>query len=515
MPFGVKLICTVAALMLGVLCMALDNTIIAVAIPRITDTFGNLNDVGWYASAYLLPGCAFQLLAGKLYTYLSIKWVFLTALFIFEVGSLVCGVAPTSTALIVGRAIAGLGSAGIFSGAMVTIAHIVELEKRPVYFSLIGGVYGLASVIGPLIGGAFTDKVTWRWCFYVNLPIGAVTAILLVVFLRLKPHDKSTRIPLRALLWKLDPIGSTIFVPSIVCVILALQMGGVTYAWSNGRIIALWVVFAVTLIAFCILQWVLRENATVPLRIARQRSIAFASLFGFCIGASFFIFIYFVPIWFQAIKGTSAVQAGIYTLPLILAEILGIGLSGGLVTNLGYFAPFFIGSSVIMSIGAGLMMLFDVNTSTGRWVGYQFLYGFGVGLGFQQGGVAAQAALPFKDVAVGTTVVLFLQILGGSLFVSVAQNLFTTHLIKNILALGLADLNPADIVAAGATGIRSLVSEAELPAVLGAYNKALVTVFEVGTITAAISILGAVGVEWRSIKAEKKPVIAAEEPIVA
>ncbi|KAJ5193545.1 hypothetical protein N7449_009687 [Penicillium cf. viridicatum] len=499
LPMGWQLVGIIGSLMMAVFCMALDNTIISVAIPKITTEFHNLNDVGWYASAYLLPGCAFQLLAGKLYTHFNIREVLFGAIFIFEVGSLVCGVAPTSTALIVGRAVAGLGSAGIFTGALVSIAHVTALEKRPLYFSLIGGVYGLASVIGPLLGGAFTDKVTWRWCFYINLPLGGVAVVGLLFFLRMKPRQ-GTQKSWKQVFWSLDPFGTILFVPSIVCLLLSLAWGGSTYAWSDGRIIALFVVFGLTLITFCYLQWHLKGNATVPISIAGQRTIACASLFEFCLGASFFIFVYFVPLWFEAIKNTSAVTAGVDLLPLILSEIVGIAISGALVTHLGYFSPFFIASSVIMSIGAGLCLLFDVDTPTAKWVGYQFLYGFGVGLGFQQGTVAAQAVLPFNDVAVGTAVVVFLQILGGSIFVSVAQNQFTTKLVSNLLALDIQGLSPQGIVSAGATGLRDLVSAEDLPMVLVAYNDAIVSALKVGVIIGAISIIGALGVEWKSVK---------------
>ncbi len=141
-----------------------------------------MDDVGWYASAYLLAGCAPQLIYGKLYTFYDIKLVYLIALFIFELGSLVCGVAPNSTALIIGRAIAGLGGAGIFSGAMLIISKTVPLRQRPTYTSLIGAMFGIASVVAPLIGGALTDKATCRWCFYLNLPIGGVTVFLIVFF---------------------------------------------------------------------------------------------------------------------------------------------------------------------------------------------------------------------------------------------------------------------------------------------------------------------------------------------
>ena len=173
-PSGLKLAVITLALCLSVLLVALDNTIIATAIPRITDDFHALDDVGWYGSSYLLTTCALQLFFGRLYTFYSIKIVFLISIIIFEVGSAICGSAPTSDALIVGRSIAGCGSAGIFAGALVIIAYTVPLRKRPIYTGLIGAMYGIASIAGPLLGGVFTDKVSWRWCFYINLPLGNI-----------------------------------------------------------------------------------------------------------------------------------------------------------------------------------------------------------------------------------------------------------------------------------------------------------------------------------------------------
>lgn len=188
---------------------------------------------------------------------------------------------------------------------------------------------------------------------------------------------------------------------------------------------------------------------------------------------------------------------------MILAEIVAIVASGATVTKTGHYAPFFIASSVVMSIGAGLCNLFTVETTQAQWVGYTFLYGFGVGLGFQQGSVAAQAVLKFKDVPIGTAVVLFIQILGGALFVAVAQSLFTTHLISGLIELNIPGLDPNVIIHAGATGLRAVVDPTRLHEVLVIYNDAIVKTFQLGLILSCLSIFGAAGVEWKSMKASQ------------
>ena len=195
--------------------------------------------------------------------------------------------------------------------------------------------------------------------------------------------------------------------------------------------------------------------------------------------------------------------AGIDSLPLILAEIVAIVASGAIVTKTGLYAPFFIASTIVMSVGAGLCNLFTVETSQARWVGFTFLYGFGVGLGFQQGSVAAQAVLKLRDIPIGTAVVLFVQILGGALFVAVAQNLFTAHLIGGLIELGIPGLDPSTIIHAGATGLRNVVDPIRLPEVLVVYNAAIVKTFQLGLILSCLSVFGAAGIEWKSMKASQ------------
>ncbi|KAL1604784.1 hypothetical protein SLS60_004324 [Paraconiothyrium brasiliense] len=497
---GARLGLIIASLMLGVFCVALDNNIVAVAIPRITNEFHTLNHVGWYGSAYLLPGCGFQLLFGKLYTLFRVKWVFLSGLFLFELGSLICGVAPNSVALIIGRAIAGIGSSGLFTGAMMVIAHTIPLQKRPAYMGMTGGVYGIASVVGPLIGGAFTDKATWRWCFYINLPLGGLTAAGILFLLQLNERAGSNPEPLAVTVKKLDPIGTLMFVPSVVCLLLALQWGGVQYPWSDGRVIALLVVFGISFLAFIALQIFLGDNATVPARIATQRTILFACIFNICVGGSFFILSYYIPIWFQVVKNVSAIKSGIYFLPFIIPEIVAVMASGGIVTATGYYNPLVILGTVLMSIGAGLCTLFNLHTPQAQWVGYQFIFGFGVGIGFQQGAVAAQNVLPMADVATGTALVLFFQIFGGAVFVAVAQNLLASSLVEKLVALDIPGLSPDVIVKAGVTHLRELVGPEFLPQVLVAYNASIVQTFRLALVLACVSLIGALGMEWKSVK---------------
>ncbi|KAJ7823614.1 MFS transporter [Mycena olivaceomarginata] len=502
-PHGFRLVVLMVALCLAVFLVAIDNTIISTAIPKITDQFKSLDDVGWYGSSYLLAIAATQLLFGKFYTFLPIKSVFLTAISVFEVGSLVCGVAPNSKALIIGRAVAGLGSAGIFTGALIIIAHSVPLAKRPMFTGLIGAMYGIASVAGPLMGGAFTDKVTWRWCFYINLPIGGVT-IFAIAFLFKMPKSaehKPREIPLtlRQQVAQFDPWGTLIFIPAIVSLLLALQWGGSKYEWKNGRIIALFVIFGVFISAFVAIQIWQQENATVPPRIFVKRSIWAAAWFSLTLGASFFIFVFYLPIWFQAIKGTSAVKSGIDNLPMLLSLVLATMVSGGLVTAWGYYTPFIWLSTVLMTIGAGMISTFKPDTGHAHWIGYQVIYGFGIGVGMQAPMIAAQTVLELKDVPVGTSIQMFAQTLGGALFISVGQNVFQNKLISGLVAR-VPSVDPAIIFLAGATNLKNAVDPKFITEVISVYNDALVTAFQVGIAMAGVSIVGALAMEWKSVK---------------
>ncbi|KAH7064488.1 putative efflux pump antibiotic resistance protein [Paraphoma chrysanthemicola] len=498
-PGKAQLTIIVVALCLVVFLMALDNAIIATAIPRITDQFKSLTDVGWYGSAYLLTTAALQLQYGKFYTYLSIKWTFLSAVAIFEIGSVLCGAAQSSIMLIIGRAIAGLGAAGIYSGALIILANSVPMAQRPAYIGLIGSMYGVSSVAGPLLGGVFTDKVSWRWCFYINLPIGAVVAAIIVFYFPRITQHKPPKEPLLRRIDRFDPIGTVLLIPAVICLLLALQWGGVKYPWNSGRVIALFVVGGLLLLGFVGVQQWKQENATVPPRIMRSRTVWASALYAFALGASFFIGVYYIPIWFQAVKGTSAVGSGIRNLPMMLSAVLVSILAGILVTAQGHYVPYFYLGTVGMSVGGGMLTTWTPETKTANWIGYQILFGVGVGFCLQQPMVAVQTVLDIKDVPVGASLIVFVQSLGGAMFVSVGETVLSNSLVKELVK-NAPTVHPSEVLETGASRLQGTFSKEVLPGIILSYNNALTQIFLVATVMAAFTVVGCVFVEWKSVK---------------
>ncbi|KAJ5698359.1 MFS transporter [Penicillium macrosclerotiorum] len=493
-----KLVSVTVALCSAMFCVSLDGTILATAIPKITNAFGSLDDVGWYGSAYLFTNCAVQLLFGKLYTFYSVKWVFLTGLLIFEVGSLICGTAATSSTLIIGRSIAGLGSAGLFAGALIIVSSTVPLRVRPIYVGLVSSMHGVASIAGPILGGAFTQYLTWRWCFFINLPLGGLTCLLILF---LVPGNESTlkKAPWREQFKEFDLPGTLTLIPAVICMILALQWGGSKYAWSDVHVVSLFVVFGLLFAVFIAIQIFQKDRATIPLRMMKNRNICGAAWYALCISPPMFLIAYYLPIWFQAIKGVTATQSGIDTLPSLLGLVVFAIIAGGLSSTTGYYTPLVLLSSVMTAISVGLLTTLQVDSGTPHWFGYQVLLAAGLGFGIQNVMLVAQVAVPESDMAMVTSILSFVQTLAGSLFLSIGESVFANRLISNLKAR-LPDVNGAEVVASGATGIRNHFTPKQLPIVLQAYNKAIVQTFYVGVVMASLSIFGPIFMEWLSIK---------------
>ncbi|KAI3294450.1 hypothetical protein DTO002I6_4619 [Penicillium roqueforti] len=498
----------VFSLALSMFLLGLDSTIVSTAIPEITNRFHALDDVGWYASAYMLTFCAIQLIWGKLYSFWSAKSVYLAALFIFEVGSLLCGVAPSSTAFIVGRAIAGAGSGGVSAGSFVLVAHRVPLRHRASMVGIVSAAFGVGSIAGPLVGGAFTTntQLTWRWCFYINLPLGLFVA--LVIFLCIRPIKNApnadidqpqlfSQSSMKEKIRQMDLPGVSLLLPGVICLLLALQWGGTKYAWSSGRIITLLVLGPFLLLAFASIQVFtkVQSHVTVPMRVVQNRNIWGSSMYGSCIVAAFFTLMYYLPIWFQAIKGASPVRSGIMTLPTIISFVI-FSTSGGALTSLaGCHAPFACLSVILIATGSGLLSTLEVHTGAGKWIGYQILFGAGSGLGIQTALTTAQA-LPVADIAIGTAIIMFCQNLMGSIMVSVAQNVFTNELVR-YLAEEVDGIDAQAVLSMGATEISDHIPSDQYGTVLKAYNKALTHTFYVAVGLSSAAVMGAVCLRWK------------------
>uniref|UniRef100_A0A8H7MYZ5 Major facilitator superfamily (MFS) profile domain-containing protein n=1 Tax=Bionectria ochroleuca TaxID=29856 RepID=A0A8H7MYZ5_BIOOC len=459
---------------LSMFLVALDRMIIATAVPKITDEFKSINDIGWYGSAYMLTAAVFFPISGRIYQIYSTKWVYVGSIIIFEVGSAICGAAPNSIAFILGRAIAGSGSSGIFTGGIMIMMPMVPLRKRPTFAAFFGMAFGLASVLGPVIGGLFTDKVTWRWCFYLNLPVGGFTLVAVLLLFNFDQMKKKSLPTVVEQIKALDPLGVFFLAPSMVCLVLALQWGGTTSRGADTN----------------------HGNGSCSRHFEPLHRGGM--LFMFLLSGAMMSAVYYLAIWFQTTKGDSAMDAGIKTIPLVLSMVVFTILSAKLTERIGYYVPAMLICPILCSVGGGMLSTLDENSGHSKWIGYQVLYGFGMGCGFQGPNLAAQTVLPRVDVPIGIALLFFMQQLGGAIFVSVSQNIFANELLKRLS--GVAGLDTEAVLHQGATELRKIVPPSELDVVIKAYNVSITRVFVMVAALSASIIIGSLAMEWKSIK---------------
>ncbi|GAK67292.1 MFS general substrate transporter [Moesziomyces antarcticus] len=490
-PQGAKFYLIMVSIVLTILLVSLDQTIVSTAIPEVSNQFNSFSDVGWYGSAYLLTSTCFQPLFGRLYSRFPIKWVFIAALTIFELGSLICGVAQDSTTFIVGRAVAGVGMSGAYSGTMIIVTLISPVQMRPVLMSVVGGAYGTGACIGPIVGGAFTSQTTWRWCFYINLCFYPFVAVAILAFLKVPNRPQTKSIINRFV--TIDWLGVALSMCSVICLLLALQWGGIRYEWSNSKVIGLLVGFFVIALAFAVEQWYLGDNAIIPFRLHRQRTVGFGSLVNFCIAASYFGLLYFVPIYFQSVRGSSAIRSGVQTLPFVVAVIVATTLSGGLITKFGYYIPLLLVGTAITAVGSGCLYLLRPDSSLSMYVGLQFLAGVGPGIAFMIPFSAVSAALDPSDIEIGSAIVTFWQTLGGTLFVSVCQAIFQNEFVKSLGAIPGAPTEA--IVAHGVSAFRAFTPSSILPQVELAANLAVNKTYLASVALGVAAFLAVFGME--------------------
>lgn len=357
-------------------------------------------DVGWYASAYRLCSCALHFLFGKLYKLFPTKRILLVTIAIFLAGSVLCAAAPSSKLFVLGRAICGVGFAGLNAGYLSVAVQILPLRKRPMFNGLMSGIESISVSVAPILGGVLTQSLSWRWCFWVNLPVGAVA--LFAIFLAL-PHQQSAS---RSMTWheiirELDLVGNMVFLPNLTFLFVALSWAGVKYRWSDGRVIGFFVAFTVLLGVFAIDQYVRGEKATLPPRILNNRNVIAGFIFSACTNGSESVLEYYMPIFFQAVRGVSPGESGYLMLPILTGFLLALIIQGVGTTTIGYYTPFMVFASVLMPIAAGLLTTWKVDMNIVKILALAAFAGFSTGIGFQGPQSAVQTTLPDSDASTG------------------------------------------------------------------------------------------------------------------
>ncbi|KAJ6505778.1 ABC transporter [Mycena vitilis] len=514
---GKRLALLLVAILLSVLLIALDQTILATALPRIASDFQSFTLQGWVSTSFIMSQTIFLLFYGQVLRIFPAKWVLVTAISIFEIGSLLCGVSQNINQLITGRTVSGVGAAGIFLSMFQILAQVVRLEDRPRLFGMFGAVFGLASIIGPLIGGAFSDHVTWRWCFYINLPVGGVSLIAVALIMKASPplgSDPSNRSwpELLRQVARMDFLGATLVAGAVTSVVLALQWGGNTKPWDDKAVIVCFVVSGVLTVMFFAWETYLGDRAMTPMAIMKSMSIY--AILGTCFLGRFsgLILSYYIPIFYQAVRHHSATKSGLDILPFLLSSVLALAVSGVIGGKTGYYWHFLFISPFFLAVGSGLFYTIGTNTSSGAIAGFQILVGIGTGMGMQNSLLAIQ--VEFKDnpkiLGQATALADFAQLLGGTLGLGMAEPVFASTLGKYLVRY--APDAPAAIVKQSPTEIYTLPA-AQIPGVVLAYTKALQIVFILGVPAAVLSLVFSVFI--KNIRILKEEESAAETKTTA
>ena len=439
----------------------------AIAIPRIATEFRSFNAIGWYASSYFLTQMAFQPPFGSLFTLLRVKPVFITSLVVFELGSIVCAISKNSATLIAGRLVSGAGGAGIYVGTLTVIAHAVCIRQRSFYLSVVTSMFGVASVAGPLMGGVFTDSktLTWRFCFWINLPIG-VFAIMFFYFSFTETRPRPSAY-LKPTIWtvvcSLDIPGVIVLLGAFFCFILALQWGGLEYAWSNSRIIGCLIGFVFLIITFAVLQVGLgkgsqsKEHSLLRVR-ASNRTLIPASSFLVFTSAATGVLIYYLPLYFQAVRLSGAIESGIQNLPFLVTFLCSPLLAGALISVFGRYVPFLWSGSLLALAGATLLLSWKVDSGKAELDGHQVLLGLGLGICTQVPFIAVQHKMPRDMVVRASAVVSFCNSLGPVLGTNIAHAIFANTLLGAVQESAIALDDAERIARAGPSALPSSVS---------------------------------------------------------
>ena len=408
------------ALCMAVFLAALDVTIVTTALPTITEHFGSASGYTWIGSAFLLANAASIPSWGKVSDIFGRKPMLLLANVIFMIGSLVAALSNSIGMLIAARAVQGLGGGGLVILVNITIGDLFSLRTRGAFYGVIGGVWAIASSIGPIIGGAFTQSVSWRWCFWINLPLDGLAFFILLFFLDIE----TPKTPLIEGLKAIDWVGSLLIVGATLMFLFGLQYGGETYPWDSATVVCLIVFGVLTFALFILYEWKVPKYPVMPLGLFKSRTNIATLFVVFIHGVVFISGSYYLPLYFQAVRGATPILSGVYLLPTALALSAGSIGTGIFVRKVGKFLPPIYFGLFMMTLGYGLFVDFDANSNWGKLAMYQIIAGVGIGPLFQAPIIALQAHINPRDIGTATATLGFIRQLATSTSVVIGQVVF-------------------------------------------------------------------------------------------
>ncbi|MEV7161312.1 MDR family MFS transporter [Streptomyces microflavus] len=460
----------IGALLLGMLLAALDQTIVSTALPTIVSELGGLDHLSWVVTAYLLAATAATPLWGKLGDQYGRKKLFQAAIIIFLIGSALCGVAQNMPQLIGFRALQGLGGGGLMVLSMAIVGDLVTPRERGKYQGLFGAVFGATSVLGPLLGGFFTQHLSWRWVFYINLPIGVVALLVIAAVLH---------IPVRREKHTIDYLGTFLIASVATCLILVASLGGTTWDWGSAQIIGLSVLAVVLLIAFVAVERRAAEPV-LPLKLFRIRTFSLVAVISFVIGFAMFGAMTYLPTFLQVVHGITPTMSGVHMLPMVLGLLLTSTASGQIVSRTGRWKVFPLAGTALTAAGLLLLHRLTPDSSTWEMSLYFFVFGAGLGLVMQVLVLVVQNAVSYQDLGVATSGATFFRSIGASFGVAIFGTVFTNRLTGQLeSALAGRSVPPgadAERLAADPRAIQMLPADLR-PSILSAYSTSITDVF--------------------------------------
>ena len=507
-----QILVIMSGLMMGMFLAALDQTIVSTALPTIVGDFHHSNLLSWVITAYLLASTASTPIWGKAGDLYGRKRLFQLAIVVFLVASALCGLSRNIFELIAFRGLQGIGGGGLLSLAFAIIGDVIPPRERGRYQGYFGAVFGVSSVVGPLAGGFAVDHLTWRYIFYVNLPLGVAALIV---------TNRVLRLPVRKREVNIDWWGAVLLVAGVSCILLAVQLGGSTYPWGSWQIIGLFVLGALVLAGFTLWEAVAPEPI-LPLGLFRLRIFTVSNIISFVSGVAMFGALAFLPQYLQLVHGVSATESGLLLLPLLVG-LLAMSISSGIyISRTGRYRWFPLAGTIIVTIGLALLSRLGAHTSL-TIVGLDILvFGIGLGLFMQVLTLVVQNAVPMNELGVATSSVTFFRSMGGAIGASALGAVLTAGITAE-----LARYLPPAALAAGGNKVGALIgSPAQLDAlkrthpaihegIIQAYSHAIDRLFLVAVPVSILSVIAALfinQVRLRTSNTQTRPTV---EPVAA